>query len=73
MKDLKEMRSCKDSVMHPEDIIEKVMEYTDASTIVATDVGQHQMWVAQYYRFKNPVRILLPEDWVQWVSEWERL
>jgi len=54
MKDLKEMRSCKDSVMHPEDIIEKVMEYTDASTIVATDVGQHQMWVAQYYRFKKP-------------------
>nr|MBP7344715.1 acetolactate synthase large subunit [Clostridia bacterium] len=44
----------KDGVMHPKDIIEKVMEYTDENTIVATDVGQHQMWVAQYYRFKKP-------------------
>ncbi|HOD93666.1 MAG TPA: biosynthetic-type acetolactate synthase large subunit [Clostridia bacterium] len=44
----------KDGVMHPKDIIEKVMEYTNADTVVATDVGQHQMWVAQYYKFKKP-------------------
>ncbi|HPY97643.1 MAG TPA: biosynthetic-type acetolactate synthase large subunit [Clostridia bacterium] len=54
MKNLETMRSDGDSAMHPEDIIEKVMEYTKDSTIVATDVGQHQMWVAQYYRFKKP-------------------
>lgn len=54
MKNLEAMRSDGDSAMHPEDIIEKVMEYTKDSTIVATDVGQHQMWVAQYYRFKKP-------------------
>jgi len=44
----------KDAVMHPKDVIEKVMEFTHDDTVVATDVGQHQMWVAQYYRFKKP-------------------
>lgn len=44
----------KDAVMHPKDVIEKVREFTHDDTVVATDVGQHQMWVAQYYRFKKP-------------------
>ncbi|MFA7673097.1 MAG: biosynthetic-type acetolactate synthase large subunit [Clostridia bacterium] len=44
----------KDHEMHPKDMIEKVMEYTGENTVVATDVGQHQMWVSQYYRFQRP-------------------
>lgn len=40
--------------MHPKTIIEKVMRYTDSDTIIATDVGQHQMWVSQFYNFKKP-------------------
>lgn len=44
----------KDTKMHPKDIIETVMTYTDENAIVATDVGQHQMWVSQYYRLKKP-------------------
>ncbi len=40
--------------MHPKTIIEKVMQYTDGDTIIVTDVGQHQMWVSQYYRFRKP-------------------
>lgn len=44
----------KDHEMHPKDIIEKVMEHTIGDTVVATDVGQHQMWVSQYYRFRKP-------------------
>jgi acetolactate synthase-1/2/3 large subunit len=40
--------------MHPKAIIEKVMKYTDSNTVVATDVGQHQMWVSQYYNFRKP-------------------
>lgn len=36
-------------------IIEKLYELTkDQDTIITTDVGQHQMWTAQYYKFKKP-------------------
>jgi acetolactate synthase-1/2/3 large subunit len=44
----------KDQKMHPKDIIEKVMEHACEDTVVATDVGQHQMWVSQYYKFQKP-------------------
>ena len=39
-------------------IIEKMYELTDGEAIVATDVGQHQMWAAQYYRYKRPHSLL---------------
>lgn len=35
-------------------VIEKVSEMTDGEAIITTEVGQHQMWVAQYYKFKHP-------------------
>lgn len=35
-------------------IIEKVSEMTNGEAIITTEVGQHQMWVAQYYKFKHP-------------------
>ncbi|OUO78124.1 acetolactate synthase, large subunit, biosynthetic type [Blautia sp. An249] len=36
-------------------IIEKLYEMTkDQDTIITTDVGQHQMWAAQYYQYKEP-------------------
>lgn len=38
----------------PKGVIRTVCELTPDDTIIATDVGQHQMWVAQYYRFANP-------------------
>ena len=40
--------------MMPWDIISAVNKKADADTVIATDVGQHQMWVAQYYVFKKP-------------------
>ena len=39
-------------------IVEKMYELTDGEAIVATDVGQHQMWAAQYYRYKHPHSLL---------------
>lgn len=39
-------------------IVEKMYELTDGEAIVATDVGQHQMWAAQYYRYKRPHSLL---------------
>lgn len=35
-------------------IIEKLYELTNGDAVITTDVGQHQMWTAQYYKFKDP-------------------
>lgn len=42
----------------PQSIIEEVNRHGNADTVVATDVGQHQMWTMQYYRFEKPQRLL---------------
>ena len=39
---------------HPKNILETVRRFTKDETVAATDVGQHQMWTAQYYRFEKP-------------------
>lgn len=35
-------------------IIEKLDEITNGEAVVVTEVGQHQMWAAQYYKYKEP-------------------
>lgn len=35
-------------------VIQKLYELTDGDAIISTDVGQHQMWAAQYFKFKEP-------------------
>jgi acetolactate synthase-1/2/3 large subunit len=35
-------------------VIEKLYELTGGDAIISTDVGQHQMWAAQYFKFKEP-------------------
>src|SRR6476646_6607116 len=35
-------------------VIDRLSELTDDNATIATDVGQHQMWVAQYYIFRTP-------------------
>lgn len=39
-------------------VIEKVYEVTKGDALICTDVGQHQMWTAQYYKFKDPRQLL---------------
>lgn len=38
----------------PQAVIKKLDELTDGKAIVATEVGQNQMWAAQYYRYREP-------------------
>lgn len=44
----------RDGGLKPQFIIEELWKTTQGKSIVVTDVGQHQMWVAQYYRFQQP-------------------
>nr|WP_236838837.1 biosynthetic-type acetolactate synthase large subunit [Caldalkalibacillus salinus] len=45
-----------EATLKPQKVLETFSELTDGEAIVTTDVGQHQMWVAQYYQFKQPNR-----------------
>ncbi len=45
-----------DIVIKPQYVIEKLWEVTKGEAYVTSDVGQHQMWAAQYYKFDQPRR-----------------
>jgi len=45
-----------DEVIKPQFVVQKLWEVTGGDSFVVTDVGQHQMWSAQYYRFERPHR-----------------
>jgi acetolactate synthase-1/2/3 large subunit len=48
----------KSDVVSPQYVIECVREITKGNAIIATEVGQNQMWVAQYYKFDKPRTLL---------------
>jgi acetolactate synthase-1/2/3 large subunit len=43
-----------DGRLRSEFVIEKIFEKTNGDAVIVTDVGQHQMWTAQYYRYNHP-------------------
>lgn len=45
-----------DGTLKPQQVIEELYRLTNGDIVVTTDVGQHQMWVAQYFGFKQPHR-----------------
>ena len=53
MRDMYPLRYNKEQLTGPY-IMEKIYELTDGEAIITTDVGQHQMWAAQYYKYKKP-------------------
>ncbi len=60
IKELKEkypMRYNRDCLNGPL-IMEKIYGITEGEAIIVTDVGQHQMWAAQHYKYKNPRTLL---------------
>ena len=45
-----------DNEIRPQYMVEAVYEATGGNAIICSDVGQHQMWTAQYYHFPEPRR-----------------
>jgi acetolactate synthase-1/2/3 large subunit len=43
-----------DSVVKPQAVVEEVYNVTDGNAIICTDVGQNQMWAAQYFKYTTP-------------------
>ncbi|AAM23338.1 biosynthetic-type acetolactate synthase large subunit [Caldanaerobacter subterraneus] len=48
------LRYKKDDMLRPQWIVEKIQELSNDDLIIATEVGQNQMWAAQFYKFKKP-------------------
>ena len=46
----------RDDVIMPQWAIQQLYEETNGDAVITTGVGQHQMWAAQYYKFKEPRR-----------------
>ena len=53
MKDMYPLRYHKEELSGPA-IIEEIYDLTKGDAILTTEVGQHQMWTAQYYKFRKP-------------------
>lgn len=51
-------RKTEEDILIPQEILFEINKLTKGEVIVATDVGQHQMWSAQYLTFNNPHTIL---------------
>ncbi|MDP3790837.1 MAG: biosynthetic-type acetolactate synthase large subunit [Candidatus Omnitrophota bacterium] len=47
-----------DDKLRPQYVVEQIYEITKGKAIIATEVGQHQMWAAQFYKFLLPRTIL---------------
>ncbi len=44
----------KDGQLRPQMVVQKICEATNGEAIITTEVGQHQMWAAQFYKFSQP-------------------
>ncbi|RXE59469.1 biosynthetic-type acetolactate synthase large subunit [Acetivibrio mesophilus] len=57
-KELYPLKYSQDSKLHPQYIIERMYELTKGEAIITTEVGQHQMWAAQFYKYTSPRQFL---------------
>ncbi len=49
---------CGDGIIHPQFVIDQLSKLTNGEAVISTDVGQHQMWTAQHYKFRKQEQIL---------------
>ncbi|HUT64990.1 MAG TPA: biosynthetic-type acetolactate synthase large subunit [Spirochaetota bacterium] len=47
-----------DDVLRPQHVIKRLYEITDGNAIITTEVGQNQMWTAQFYKFDYPRKLI---------------
>ncbi len=52
------LKGKENEVILPQMVIELLYELTEGEAILTTGVGQHQMWAAQFYKFKHPRQLL---------------
>jgi acetolactate synthase-1/2/3 large subunit len=52
------LKGREEDVILPQMVVELLYELTEGEAILTTGVGQHQMWAAQYYKFKYPRQLL---------------
>ncbi len=45
-------------IIKPQYVVEKINELTGGNAIITTEVGQNQMWTAQFYKFNHPRQLL---------------
>lgn len=45
-------------IIKPQYVVEQICEVTDGEAIITTGVGQHQMWTAQFFRWRHPRQII---------------
>ncbi len=58
-KEKRAIRAVENGIMSPQTVIEHIYEKTkDKDAIIATEVGQHQMWTAQLYKFNHPRQLI---------------
>ena len=50
-------------------VVQAIDEATNGNAVIVTGVGQHQMWAAQYYSFKQPTRWCRPAVRAQWATK----
>ena len=48
------LKHCEGGNIKPQYVIQEIYNLTDGNARITTEVGQHQMWTAQYYTFKKP-------------------
>ncbi len=53
-------------IIKPQYVVEKLWEITGGDAFITSDVGQHQMWAAQYYRFDKPRAGSTAAAWARW-------
>ena len=58
-----------DKIIKPQHAVQRLYELTKIDTFITTEVGQHQMWAAQHYKFNKPNRWMTSGVLVQWVMD----